>query len=152
MIGVKGYIKRAICNYNNVYNNKPNVNYYYNEILFDEISKDVGDCILNACKSYFVSKNIEFGDTNKNKNIREEMIDYVLENSELGKFISKVHYYQRSWIYYTTCDNRSITDKQFAVRYFTDMVDAMKKLCDYLVDIVGDMRGEEHVEFRKLYK
>ena len=152
MIGVKGYIRKAIWNYNNVEGKITQVTYYYNEELFNEIIKHIQEFTLNACKGYFVSKDMKFGNTEKNKNIKEEMTEYVLKNAELGKYISKIDYYKRNWVFYSTCENRSITDKQFAVRYFREMVDEMKETCDYLIDVVADMRGSEHVKYRNLYR
>lgn len=121
MLSVYNYIEKAKECQNFVYNYRMGVPYFYGDSTFNAIKQNAMDCLFNGCKAILTQQKIPVSVN------REEAIQYVRTNHEIGCLVSTALNCLSEWEYNTLNRNDN-----FAEMWLHDLIYRLQDYCVYL--------------------
>ena len=121
MLSVEIYIEKANICRNFVMDNRMGVPYIYGDDRFKEIKENILNCISNGCKAILTKNKLPIPSN------RDEVIQFIRNNHEIGSLLGKALHCMSEWEYYTL--NRN---DYFAEQWLHDVILWLRDFCDYL--------------------
>lgn len=121
MLSLESYISKAKECQNFVYNHRMGVPYIYGDSTFNAIKQNTMDCLFNGCKAILTQNRISVSVN------REEAIQYVRTNHEIGSLINTALNCLSEWEFNTLNRNDN-----FAEMWIHDLSSRLKDYCVYL--------------------
>ena len=121
MLSVESYIEKAKECQNFIYNHRMGVPYIYGDSTFYAIKQNAMDCLFNGCKAILTQHKIPVSVN------RDEAIQYVRTNHEIGCLVSTALKCLSEWEYNTLNRNDN-----FAEMWLHDLIYRLQDYCVYL--------------------